>query len=290
MAVTRHDAEALADRLPALLVKADRVASTVAQGVHGRRRVGTGDSFWQFRSYVSGDSVSRIDWRQTAKSDRAYIRENEWEAAQTVWLWCDRSASMAWRSDRLLETKADRARLLTLALAALLLRGGERVALLAGGAPVAGRGGLDRFAAAMDSDRSGTGLPGPVHLPRHATVVLIGDLLEPLDEVRASVGGLAKEGVRGHLLQVLDPAEESLPFDGRVRFEGLEGDRAVLISRTENVRDAYQARLAAQRAGLAEIARRAGWSFAAHRTDHPPHTALLGLYGAMADLPRSGRC
>ena len=91
-------AESLGARLPPLLVAAERVAATVAQGVHGRRRVGQGDSFWQFRPYAAGDSAARVDWRQTAKSERTYIRENEWEAAQSVWLWPDRSASMAWRS------------------------------------------------------------------------------------------------------------------------------------------------------------------------------------------------
>src|ERR1700722_16982198 len=104
---SRHDAEALAGRLPPLLVAAERVASTVAQGVHGRRRVGSGDSFWQFRGYSPGDAITRIDWRQTAKSERAYIRENEWEAAQSVWLWADRSPSMAWHSARNLPTKAE---------------------------------------------------------------------------------------------------------------------------------------------------------------------------------------
>ena len=90
-------AEALGARLPPLLIAAERVAATVAQGVHGRRRVGQGDSFWQFRHFVQGDAVARIDWRQSAKSGRVgaggwFIRETEWEAAQTVSLWRDGSA------------------------------------------------------------------------------------------------------------------------------------------------------------------------------------------------------
>ena len=76
-------AEAVGARLPPLLVAAERVASTVAQGVHGRRRVGQGDSFWQFRRFVAGDPTARIDWRQSAKSGRPvldgwFIRETEW--------------------------------------------------------------------------------------------------------------------------------------------------------------------------------------------------------------------
>src|SRR4051794_9702897 len=126
----RQRAEALASRLPPLLVAAERVAATVAQGVHGRRRVGTGETFWQYRRYEPGDSAARIDWRQSAKTQPVYVRENEWEAAQSVWLWHDRSDSMNWRSTPHLPTKGDRAALLLMAVACLLVRGGERVALL----------------------------------------------------------------------------------------------------------------------------------------------------------------
>ena len=91
-------AEALGATLPPLLVAAERVASTVAQGVHGRRRVGQGDSFWQFRPYQAGDAPGRIDWRQSAKSARTFVRETEGEAAQTVHVWRDDSAWMDWQS------------------------------------------------------------------------------------------------------------------------------------------------------------------------------------------------
>jgi uncharacterized protein (DUF58 family) len=287
---TRHDAEALAGRLPPLLVAAERVAATVAQGVHGRRRVGSGDSFWQFRPYATGDSAARVDWRQTAKSERIYIRENEWEAAQSVWLWPDRSASMAWRSARHLPVKSERAGLLLLALAALLIRGGERVAVLGDARPPAlGKAVLERMAATLARPGTAQGMPDTLPLPRHASVVLISDFLTPIEELRPIVNFYAARGVRGHLLQVLDPAEETLPFEGRVRFEGLEHEAPTLISRVETIRGQYQARLAAQRDGLAALARTYGWSFAGHRTDHPPHAALLALFGVMSDLPRQAR-
>lgn len=286
----RHDAEALAGRLPPLLVAAEHVASTVIQGVHGRRRVGSGDSFWQFRPYAPGDSISRIDWRQTAKSERAYIRENEWEAAQSVWLWPDRSASMNWRSSRKLPHKAERADLLLLALAAMLIRGGERIALLGDARPPAlGRAVLERLALTLTRPGTGEGAPPALPLPRHATVVLISDFLAPLEQLQPAITFYAARGIRGHMLQVLDPAEETLPFEGRVKFEGLEHEPSTLISRVETIRDQYQARLAAQRDGLTALARAYGWSFACHRTDHPPHTALLGLFGVMSGTPERSR-
>jgi uncharacterized protein (DUF58 family) len=308
-------AEALGARLPALLIAADRVASTVAQGVHGRRRVGQGDSFWQFRRFVSGDALARIDWRQSAKSGRGapegwFIRETEWEAAQTVCLWRDASASMRWRSRQVPVQKWDRANLLLLSLASLLLRGGERVMMMQQDArPVSNRSGLDRLALELEGARDGAGksegdgkpegdgkvaggepeaagdangLPPNVRLPRHGTVVLFSDFLSPLDEIKALIGRFAAVPVTGYLLQILDPAETALPYRGRVRFRGLESDGDALIPRVEAVREAYAERLRMQQEGLASICTTAGFGFGVHRTDHPPEMALLTLYQALA--------
>lgn len=279
-------AETIAARFPPLLVAAERVAATVAQGVHGRRRVGQGEAFWQFRPFLAGDAAARIDWRQSAKSDRTFVRESEWEAAQTIWLWRDASASMRWRSARSLPEKAERAELLMLALACLLLRAGERVALMGVSMrPMGGRGALDMLAeiAARRADTGAvSGLPPPQRVARHARVVMMGDLLSPLADVQDVVSRLAATPATGHLLQVLDPAEEALPYAGRVRFEGLEQEGAHIIGKVEGVRRDYAQRLAAQREGLKAIARAAGWSFATHRTSEPPEAALLGLYTALA--------
>ena len=289
----RQRAEQLAATLPPLLVAADRVASTVAQGVHGRRRVGQGETFWQFREYHFGDQPQSIDWRQSAKSDRVYVRQMEWEAAQSVWIWRDTSASMGWRSSDRYQDKRGRADLLVLALAALLLRGGEHVTLLGSGLrPLHGRAALGRLATLIGGDQrgvpAGADLPPFEPLPRDAQTVFIGDFLAPLDQIDAAVRRYAEIGVKGYLLQVLDRAEESLPYDGRVRFEGLEGEEPWLLSRVEAVRGDYLARLDAQRAGLRAIARAAGWTYATHRTDQPPQSALLALYAALTRPPGRG--
>jgi uncharacterized protein (DUF58 family) len=285
--IAARRAEALAIRLPPLLIAAERLAATVAQGVHGRRRVGQGDSFWQFRRYVAGDPLSRIDWRQSAKSGRPapdgwFVRETEWEAAQTVCLWRDSSASMRWHSRETTIEKRERASLLLLALASLLLRGGERVMLMKDGArPLAGRTALDRLAIDLELDQAEEGVPPRIRLPRHATIVLIGDFLSPLEDIQAVVGALSSLPARGYLLQVLDPAEALLPYDGRIRFRGVEQDGDTLIPRVSGVRDAYMDRLRAQQEGLASICAAAGFGFGVHRTDHPPEAALLTLYTAL---------
>lgn len=275
--------------LPPLLVAAERVAVTVAQGVHGRRRVGQGETFWQFRQYMPGDAASRIDWRKSAKSQRLYVRETEWEAAQSVWLWRDASASMDYTSAGYVAgadwpAKRERAELLLVALASLLVRGGERLSLLRSGmAPVGGRMALSRVVELIAREHAGAqGLPAFEPLPRAGQLVLIGDFLAPLEAVNSALARFAGVGLNGHLLQVVDPAEEDLPFAGRVRFAGVEEREEIVISRVESIRADYGGRFRDHRAGLAAIAGRLGWTFAAHRTDRPPGLALLALYEALS--------
>lgn len=286
--MTTSQAQSLAARLPPLLVAAERVAATVAGGIHGRRRAGSGETFWQYRHSQPGDSAAAIDWRRSARTQGLFVRETEWSAAQTVWLWRDGSPSMAWRSTPERPEKRERAELLILALAALLLRGGERVALLSGALPpTTGGGALRRLAAALPTEPVGLGLPAVNGLPRHAELVLASDFLLPLEVLDTDIRALAATGAIGHLLQVLDPAEESLSFAGRIRFTGLEGEGEALVRRAEDLRDAYAGRLAAHRDGLAAIARRVGWTFAVHHTDQPPQHALLALSARLA-TPRIG--
>lgn len=276
--------EALGSNLPPLLVAAERVAATVSQGVHGRLRVGHGETFWQFRQYDSGDAAQRIDWRQSAKSDRIYVRETEWEAAQSVWLWRDGSPSMRWSSSKNCVTKLGRADLLMVALAALLARGGEHLAILGQRiSPMAARTAIRRLAITLERDGiAAQNLPASEALPRYGHLVLFGDFLSPLDQVSRTISDFARRGVRGHLLQILDPAEETLPFSGRVMFAGSEDEGEVLFGRVEAVREDYRAAFARHQAGLRDLTRGVGWTTISHRTDQPPEVALLALYFAVA--------
>jgi len=282
-----HRAEALAGGLPPLLVAAERVASTVSQGVHGRRRIGQGETFWQFRRYQYGDPIQAIDWRQSARSEPVYVREMEWEAAQSVWLWRDGSPSMAFRSSPGLRSKSDRADLLMLALASLLVRGGERVALLGTETfPASGRGALERMCSMIDAGQMPqSSLPENNVLPRYARVVWFGDFLSPLDDIKKIVSVYANHGVRGHLVQVVDPAESLLPYDGRVLFGATEAEESdVLVRHTGALRADYRAAFVAHQAGLRDVCASSGWSFIDHRTDHAPEPALLALYLHFSEL------
>ena len=288
-ATARQRAEEVAGRLPPLLVAAERVAATVSQGVHGRRRSGVGETFWQFRHYEFGDAAASIDWRRSARSDQLYVREQEWEAAQSIYLWHDVSPSMTYRSSGEGDSKGDRATLLMLSTMVLLLRGGERVGLLGNpGVPGRGMTAMDRLAvAALQAQETPSGLPGEQPVPRFSQVVLFGDFLAPLPEIDAAIRRLVVQGVTGHMVQVVDPAEETLPFTGRARFSGMGGENAVLIGKVESIRDEYRTRFESHRQGVAAIARAADWTFLSHRTDRPPHRALMALYQALNAAQRA---
>jgi len=276
-----HEAHAVVDRLPDLLLEADRIAQTVAHGVHGRRRSGPGETFWQFRNYESQDAAQLIDWRRSASSDHLYVREREWEAAHTVWLWPDLSRSMDFRSHLAAGTKRDRALVLMLATAELLVRGGERVGLLGLTPPIAGRRATTRLAEAVASNLGTAelqgGHPPPARIGRFSGVVLISDFLDPIAGLRDTIERLAAAGATGHLIQVLDPAEETLPYEGRTEFLSVEGGESWIADRAESLRARYQARLRAHRDELQAIAVRHGWSFLVHHTDRPPTEPLLTL-------------
>lgn len=286
---SQHHAEALAAGFPALLVAAERVASTVSQGVHGRRRVGQGETFWQFRRYDHGDSAQQIDWRQSAKSTPVYVRENEWEAAQSVWLWRDGSPSMSFRSSSELPVKSERAELLLLALASLLARGGERMALLGTGmSPTTGRTVLPQLWSMFNAGQApAEPLPKVERLPRYARMTWFGDFLSPPEELDPLIKAYANFGIKGHLVQILDPAEETLPYEGRVLFGDTSDHHGdVLVRRVDELRRDYQRELAHHNDAVREITRRYGWSVTTHRTDQPAEPVLMNLYLLLSESVR----
>lgn len=278
--------EQLAAGLPALLVAAERVAASVAQGVHGRRRVGQGESFWQYRAFQMGDASAQVDWRRSARSDSLYVRETEWEAAQTVSLWLDSSASMQFRSSLSLPSKWERAVTLTLALSMLCMQSGERVGTVDGLCkPALGRQALYQLAEVLsrtpDSD-SRNSLPDVGHLPAHGQVVLISDFLSSLEELLDTLSDVAQRRMRALLWVVYDPAEESLPYRGRVRFSGMEGEGNVLVRKVQALRGAYREKRQAHFETLRGLVRKHGWYWLDHSTAATPESALLMAYSALS--------
>lgn len=285
----RRDAETVSGALPPLLVEARRLALTPTPGVHGRRRAGPGESFWQYRSAGPGDTLGMIDWRRSARSDRLYVREREWEAAETVMLWCDRGLAMDYRSDGAARAKGDRARLLTLALGVLLARGGERFGLVGTAAerPLGGERQLQRIGgilAAPAQNRPDYETPPIIAEPKTGRIAFFSDFMGPEADIAPALNDAAGRGVSGVLVQILDPAEEEFPFRGRTRFQSMGREIGYETGQAARLRDAYLTRLAERRDFLAGLARRSGWRMIPHRTDESPRRALLALH----DILRGG--
>lgn len=285
----RRDAEHISGSLPPLLVEAERLVQALAIGVHGRRRSGVGETFWQYRTAQPGDNLGQIDWRRSARSDRLFVREMEWEAAESVLLWCDRARSMDFRSDSIGWTKADRARLLALAVAVLLNRGAERFGLLGTEAerPRTGETQLMRIAArlsARETNAADFGAPPHGLMPKAGKAVFFSDFMGPRDAVFPSLLNAAGQGTGGIFVMILDPVEEEFPFHGRTRFESVAQTVRHETDQANSLRNAYLQRLEERRSDLAEVARRAGWQLIHHRTDESPRKALLQLHAFLGGV------
>jgi uncharacterized protein (DUF58 family) len=272
----------LAARIPRLILEARRVASTVIHGLHGRRRAGSGENFWQYRHFMSGEPAQNIDWRRSARDDHLYVREREWEASHTIWLWADRSPSMEFSSALTEWSKLDRALVVSFALAEILVQGGERVGIPELMRPTANRNVIESMAQRIVHDtRESPSLPPNFAPAPFSEVVLLSDLWSPIPEFRKIIGQLAANGARGHVVQVVDPAEESFPYSGRVEFVESEGLGSVTAGRAETWRDDYQKLLAQHRAALRAETEQFGWTFTVHRTDRGPTELLFALHARM---------
>ncbi|MBS9721085.1 DUF58 domain-containing protein [Tianweitania sp. BSSL-BM11] len=280
-------ARSRASLVPDLLVEARRVVNTVISGWHGRRRRGVGENFWQFRPFVEGDAVARIDWRRSARDDHTYVRDREWEAAHTVWLWADPSPSMLYKSTVASVSKESRALVLTLALAELLSRSGERIGWPGLTDPLSTRNGAERLAARL-AHGTPAAQPDFTQIRRFSDVILVSDFLDEPQDIKAWLDPLTKRGVRAHLIEVADPAEESFPFAGRTEFQDPETGERLTAGRAETLADDYRNQYRARREDLSAWAKRQGWSYTVNHTDRLASEALVTIHMALSTEPAFG--
>jgi len=291
-AVRRADGESrlLASSLPRLVLEARRISSNVIHGLHGRRRAGSGESFWQYRRFTSGEPARNVDWRRSARDDHLYVREQEWEAAHTVWLWADRSPSMAFASHLARDSKLERALIVAFALAEMLVEGGERVGVPGLMAPSASRNIIDKMAQAILHDTTTRESMPPNFVPSAlAEIVVLSDFWSPIAEIRRIVSALSSSGAHGTLVQVVDPAEETLPYRGRVEFIEPEGGAALTAGRAERWATDYVARVALHRDQIRGETNKLDWLFSTHTTSRSAAELLLFLHSGMMVAKGSAR-
>ncbi|MBX6426179.1 MAG: DUF58 domain-containing protein [Variibacter sp.] len=278
---------ALAAAMPRLILESRRIAATVIHGLHGRRRAGSGENFWQYRRFLSGEPAHRVDWRRSARDDHLYVREREWEAAHTIWIWPDRSPSMVFTSDPARDSKLERTLIVAFALAEVLVQGGERIGVPGLMSPTASRDVIDRMAQAIVHDAAKRASLPPSFAPSPLSeIVMLSDLWSPVAQIARTMAQLSATGAKGHVVQIVDPAEETFPYSGRVEFVEPEGAGAVTAGRAETWRTDYELRIARHRAEIRAETDRLGWTFAIHRTDRPATDLLLRLHvriGASSD-------
>ncbi len=285
------DAGRLAERLPEIVMSAINASRTIASGIHGRRVSGPGEAFWQFRPFQNGEPGSRVDWRRSGRDDNLYVREREWEAAHTLWIWTALGPGMRYRSPLSETPKADRALIIALALAQLAAAGGERAGWLGLTRP---RGGgrvaqhiADHLGEALGGGEDALASMPRTPLARLTQALIVSDFLDPIDEIESGLTSLAADGATGHCVMVLDPVEESFPFAGRTEFTGLGNPLRLTVGRAQTLADDYAALLAARKDRLRTLCGRLGWSFHVHHTDTSAHVPLLALHGLMTQGPQT---
>jgi len=271
--------------VPDCMVEAKRIANTVISGWHGRRKRGIGENFWQFRPYAEGEGLARIDWRRSARDDHTYIRDLEWEAAHTVWLWADLSPSMMYKSTHASVSKESRALVIMLALAEILARSGERIGCPGIMEPVSARNAAERLATAIIHAPPTSGLPDTSMIRGASDIVLIGDFLDDATTIMDRISPLARRGLGGHVVEIADPAEETFPYSGRTEFTDPETGAKLVSGRAETIREDYQRAYLARRETLGQSLRAMGWNFVYHRTDHLASEALVAVHMYLSGMP-----
>ncbi len=278
----RTRAEDAAADIEELISSAERAVNSVLSGEHAQRKSGGHEKFWQYREYMQGDRPQDIDWRQSAKTQRVYARQKEWQNTQDNILWCSVYDGMNFKSGNL-PPKAEVAKTLTLALGLLFVRSGERAALLNHSNAGRSEKSLNAMAQELCLGAQKTSLPTTnKDISKNSSLVLIGDFLDDDQDLKRSFDGLSRGNKNGLVIQVLDPAELALPYDGRVVFEDMNGKVRENIQHVGSVRDAYQERIKSHISRVEGLCEEIGWHYVLHSTDHSISEALRTLWAEIS--------
>lgn len=284
-------AEDAAAGWPGLLAQAQAAVAGLQAGDHRQKKPGIGERFWQFRDYTPSDRPQDIDWRQSAKGDSVFVREKERQMPRSFSFWCDDNAGMDFTSDFTRDTKRRVAQTICMATAILATRAHENIYLIGGEArPGRTDSTLENMARTM-TGRKALPFPRLPHqkIPAGGMMVVAGDFLQPAEEIEATLDYVMRQSAHGIFIQVLDPAELSLPYMGRVRFEGIGEPAEETIDHVETVRAAYQQRIGAHTASLRDLCHRKGWHYLLHDTADPVRHAIEDIGGFLQHEGIGGR-
>ena len=276
----RLKAEELSNKIPSLYVKADRIANTIWEGMHNRNKDGLGDNFWQFRKYEYGDPAHLIDWKKTAKSNETFIQEKELQTLQNFVIWRDTSRSMNFRSSESIDTKLYRANLFTLTLTIILSKSGENIVLNGLKSELLKGGNAVNFVSNQINEKvtdSFKSSPNINEIKNNSDVILIGDFLNNINETEKTIKELSNRGINGIIIQILDPAERFFPYKGRINFNGLEGEKNILIGKAESVRNDYKKAIKIHIEKLEKLTTSYSWKYILDNSDQDASISLQNI-------------
>jgi len=224
------------------LVKARDLSDKLSFGIHGKRKRGLGNVFWQFKNYQHGDELKLINWKKSAKADEIFVRENELEMAQTFYFYIDTSLSMSYALNEKLLTKGDYATILTLALSIILINAEEKIIFL---------NTLERktmtLATIEQLEPSLTANnfnlinleENILSLKNHSVLIIASDFLDDITKIRHILELAEEKNIKVLFLAIYDHAEIYFPFKNRILLNFLEEDNEQLFEKAKTVKEIY---------------------------------------------------
>jgi uncharacterized protein (DUF58 family) len=288
-------------RIKSLQVRARVAVEGFIKGIHKSPYHGFSVEFSEYREYTPGDDPRYLDWRLFARSDRYYVKRFEDETNLRCYLVVDTSRSMGYRSQDY--SKSDYARTAAATIAYFLALQRDAVGLLlfedriTEYLPARYRPGhIRRLMAALEREPAGraTDLAQPLEeiaatVRKRGLVIVISDLLAPVDSLQARLGYLRSRGHDVVVMRVLDPAEVDFPFTTPAVFHDVESGREIYVDPAV-ARQAYQAKFATHAAAIERACVDLGIEYVSITTDRALELVLFDLLKArMHRARRPGR-
>lgn len=278
-------------RIKNLHLRAKTVVEGFFHGLHRSPYHGFSAEFSEYRSYTPGDDPRWVDWKLYARSDRHYVKRFEDETNLRCYLVVDRSRSMGYGSDRY--SKAEYAVTLAASLGYFLMRQHDAVGVMTFNEglgeylPARNRPGhLHHVLAALEAPLAGTktDLVSPLEriaqlAPRRGLIVLVSDLLAPLENLQQRLGYLSSQGHDVIVFQTLDPTERDFAFREAVTLFDLESGREVYID-AQSARKEYLRRFAEHNQKLETLCNELGISLFPCGTDRSLEYCLFDFLHA----------
>ncbi len=278
-------------RIKSLRLRAKVVVEGFCAGLHRSPYHGFSVEFSEYRQYTPGDDPRYLDWKLYARSDRYYVKRFEDETNLRCHLVVDLSRSMGFGSGEY--TKADYAKTAAATLAYFLATQRDAVGVLTFDETITEYlpprfrpGHMHRLMLALEHLPAGrsTDLAAPLEriaemVTKRGLIVLISDLLAPVETLKTRLGYLRARGHEAVVLRVLDPAEKEFAFDHPAMFRDLESGRDLYVDPAA-AREEYLRRFGRHNEGIRQACTSLGIDLFEMTVDRPLELVLFDFLSA----------